>query len=179
MKPTAVRHDFASARVRLLLKELGITGPPVDAAKVLERLGARVHYHMHESVDYAFSFVDGKGRFHVSIDISNPGRMNWSATHELGHWVLKHFEQYDVDRLTNGGVVERLTEEERRILDREADIFAREFLMPKAWVRAAAGGSVGYDMVPKLAEKFMVSHEAMRIRLEELGLLPGEEPLPF
>jgi Zn-dependent peptidase ImmA (M78 family) len=157
----------------MLLKELGLTGPPVDSVKVLRKLGAYVGYHLNP--DYAFSFVKN-GRFLVSLDICNsPGRMNWSGAHELAHWVLKHFEIYEVDTLLE----DRLTEAERRILDREADIFARELLLPKAWVRAAVGSGVTFEMIDRLAEKFTVSWEAMMIRLDELELFPRGELVPF
>jgi Zn-dependent peptidase ImmA (M78 family) len=50
------------------------------------------------------------------------------------------------------------------VLEREANVFAAELLMPEAEVRAA-GGSVP-------AERFGVSGEAMRWRLFSFGLAP-------
>lgn len=54
-----------------------------------------------------------------------PGRLSWTLGHQLGHIVLDHFNTYDMANLAPW---------EEKILNREADIFARELLMPEDWV---------------------------------------------
>jgi hypothetical protein len=53
-----------------------------------------------------------------------PGRLTWTLCHELGHIVLDHFNKYDMANLVPW---------EEKILNREADIFVRELLMPENW----------------------------------------------
>lgn len=172
LRPTVVRERYAKAKARLLIKELGLTGPPVDVEAVAGKMVAVLRYHDIPELDYAVVFRY-RGQYFVSVNVSSPGRMRWSLAHELGHIVLGHYTTYIPDTLAE----ERLTEKERKILDREVDIFVREFLMPKAWVRRAAGGAVQFRDIDRLAEEFGVSWEAMMIRLDELGLFDKAEAL--
>lgn len=168
-KPIFARYQYAKAKARLLVKEFGLTAPPVDVEAILKARGAVVKYHMIEEIDYAVTFFY-KGRHYVSVNVCNPGRDRWSLAHELGHIELRHYETYNLDTLAE----DRLTENERRVLDREADVFARDLLMPAKWVRSVAGGPARFEMIDQLAEKFRVSWEAMMIRMDELGLFPKE-----
>lgn len=165
MKPLYTRHNYARAKARLLIKEFGLTALPVDVEAILKARGAVVKRHTIKEIDYAVTFFY-KSRFYVSVNVCNPGRDRWSLAHELGHIELGHYRTYDLDTLAE----DRLTEKERKTLDREADVFARDLLMPAAWVRSAVGGPARFEMIDQLAEKFGVSWEAMMIRMDELGL---------
>lgn len=79
----------------------------------------------------------------------------------MAHIVLKHFQIYDCNFLND---------EELIILDREANIFVREFLMPEKLVRMYAIPPVSVPALGSLKEKFDVSWEAMINRLDELGI---------
>lgn len=65
---------------------------------------------------------------------------------------------------------DRLTDRERYILDREADIFTEELLMPAEWI-------MKYTLKEtELRELFKVSKEAMSIRLNKLNYqLPASQ----
>lgn len=94
----------------------------------------------------------------------SPARRRFTLAHELGHWVCQHLEGRSVPvfcRATEVGV------EEGRLLEREANVFAAELLMPEDEVRAAAAGG-------EVAARFGVSGEAMAWRLYSFGL--GEKP---
>jgi Zn-dependent peptidase ImmA (M78 family) len=171
-KPLFVRHSYARARARLLIKEFGLTAPPVDIEAILKARGVVVKRHAIKEIDYAVTFFY-RGRYYVSVNVCNPGRDRWSLAHELGHIELGHYRTYDLDTLAE----DRLTEKERRILDREADVFARDLLMPAAWVRSAVGGPARFGMIDELADMFKVSWEAMMIRMDELGLFPKEDAI--
>lgn len=164
-KPTFVRRDYARAKARLLIKEFGLTAPPVGVEAILRARGVMVKRHTIKEIDYAVTFFY-KGRYYVSVNVCNPGRDRWSLAHELGHIELGHYRTYDLDTLAE----DRLTEKERRILDREADIFARDLLMPAAWVKSAVKGPARLETIDELADMFEVSWEAMMIRMDELGL---------
>lgn len=165
-----VRRNYVQAKARLLLSEFGFHSPPVDVEAILEKRGARVRYYMSDDGPPGITF-DIDGQLVVAIQLGVAGRMQWSMAHELGHIELGHI------RLNIDGLYEdRLTERERYILDREADLFARDLLMPAKWVRAAVSGAVNVNMINRLAKEFGVSSQAMSIRLAELGFLSREIP---
>jgi hypothetical protein len=126
-------------------------------------------------------------------------RRRFSAAHELGHFML-HFlpllQGAGAEALDPEGLTEALlrpTDEEadpsqgrfgsrsscllpdQERMEREADRFAAEILMPEGVVRAlgARYGSdfQGEDLVWRLSGEMLVSRAAMRWRLKDLGLL--------
>jgi Zn-dependent peptidase ImmA (M78 family) len=101
-------------------------------------------------------------KYIVSIDEEMiKGRKNWTIAHELGHIILKHFIEFDIDNLTD---------EENDILDREAEIFAREILMPREWVKSYCEHPLIISVLAKLKNLFDVSWQAITFRLDELNL---------
>lgn len=105
----------------------------------------------------------------------SPGRRRFTIAHEIGHLLLHvpASRQAYYDRPSDIREIEdeeagRVPELRRR--EREANLFARELLMPEALVseEARATGS----NLPALADRFEVSVPAMRLRLRLLKLLP-------
>ena len=95
-------------------------------------------------------------RIYVRADESEP-RRRFTIAHELGHWIcqcLEGTQQPVYCRAEEIGV-----DPEARALEREANIFAANLLMPEPAVRAAAGEN-----------RFGVSDEALHWRLYNLGL---------
>ncbi|OLN29951.1 hypothetical protein DSOL_3291 [Desulfosporosinus metallidurans] len=89
------------------------------------------------------------------------GRTNWTIAHELGHIILNHFIEFDIDNLND---------EEHDILDREAEIFARELLMPREWVKSNCEHPLTISILAKLKNLFDVSWQAITYRLDELNI---------
>jgi Zn-dependent peptidase ImmA (M78 family) len=92
-------------------------------------------------------------------------RQRFTLAHEVGHWVCQVLEGHtaplycrDVD----------VSEAADRQLEREANVFAAELLMPEPTVRAAFAGAV-----EACAATFGVSGEAMQWRLYNLKLVEG------
>ena len=95
-------------------------------------------------------------RIYVRADEPEP-RRRFTIAHELGHWIcqcLEGTQQPVYCRAEEIGV-----DPEARALEREANIFAANLLMPEPAVRAAAGEN-----------RFGVSDEALAWRLYNLGL---------
>lgn len=160
VKPVRVRAAFAKATARFFLHELGITQFPINARKIVQKL-ARLYYFSDDTEEGFTTYQPAEG-YKVYINICLPdGRINWTYTHELAHIVLKHFQTYDCNSLND---------QELSILDREANIFVREFLMPEKLVRMYAIPPVSVPAIGSLKEKFDVSWEAMINRLDELGI---------
>jgi hypothetical protein len=106
----------------------------------------------------------------------NAGRRRFTIAHEIGHFVLhvpKVREVFcdrpgDVREIDEGEPAAELPELAER--EREANLFARELLMPEALVEEQAHAT-GFNL-PALAKRFEVSVPAMRLRLRLLKLLP-------
>lgn len=106
----------------------------------------------------------------------NPGRRRFTIAHEIGHLILhvpvSHEVFYDrpadIRETDEDRPGEELPELRRR--EREANVFARELLMPEALVSEQAHAT-GFNL-PALANRFEVSVPAMRLRLRLLKLLP-------
>jgi IrrE N-terminal-like domain len=96
------------------------------------------------------------------------GRRRFTLAHEVGHWVC-HYEQ--------GRVEPRYCRSEEigvgvgRAREREANAFAADLLMPENLVRREA--STLRLNVHALARRFEVSLPAMKVRLQQLSLLPA------
>ncbi len=84
----------------------------------------------------AFTLMRG-GRFWIVYrdGVSSPERVRFSVFHEFGHILMRHFDLGDLSSLS---------EARFRLLEEEADVFARNFLCPPpvfSLVRAAPGDS--------------------------------------
>ncbi len=106
----------------------------------------------------------------------SPGRRRFTIAHEIGHLVLHvpatkevfYDRPTDIREIEDGSPGEELPELRKR--EREANVFARELLMPEPLVSEQAHAT-GFNL-PALANRFEVSVPAMRLRLRLLKLLP-------
>jgi hypothetical protein len=104
------------------------------------------------------------------------GRRRFTIAHEIGHLVLhvpkvqavfydRAGDIQEIDEAATAAELPALAERER-----EANLFARELLMPEKLVEEQAHAT-GFNL-PALAQRFEVSVPAMRLRLRLLKLLP-------
>jgi hypothetical protein len=115
---------------------------------------------------------------YVSSDKENNlGRQRFSAAHELGHAVL-HCER--MNRYIADVTVSEVDDNSSEPMEREANRFAAELLMPEEVCQARAKElQEEYRVCPRLvlayrlASELLVSREAMRYRLKSLGV--GDE----
>lgn len=106
----------------------------------------------------------------------SPGRRRFTIAHEIGHLLLHVPVSHKVFYDRPGDI--RETEEdspdgelpELRQREREANVFARELLMPEPLMNEQAHAT-GFNL-PALANRFEVSVPAIRLRLRLLKLLP-------
>ncbi len=154
--------DLTRAGVYDHLQSLGIT--PTDIGDVDEELAG-------------FLFVTPSVGL-VFVNASDPvPRQRFTAAHELGHFVLHRAEMGGrVSRADTPAAIE-LTDAQSDRLEREANWFAAELLMPVEVCRArAAAFRETYHACPRsplayhLAAEVLVSREAMRFRLQDLGV---------
>jgi Zn-dependent peptidase ImmA (M78 family) len=110
---------------------------------------------------------EGRGKVRIDESIPEAGRKRFVAAHELGHFELHYSktallfsctaEYFDLWRHTNPAA------------EREANVFAAEFLMPKPmFMPLCAGCKPKFDVITKLAATFKTSLTATSIRFIDL-----------
>jgi hypothetical protein len=101
-----------------------------------------------------------------------PARRRFTLAHEVGHWVCQCLEGKSAPVMCRA---EDVSEGTDRTLEREANVFAAELLMPEPAVRAGwephAALDPEADATVLLADRFGVSQVAMRWRLYGFGLI--------
>lgn len=122
-----------------------------------------------ERLDGVSGLLDPRRRWIVVNAADVPPRRRFTLAHELGHWVCQALEGHAATLYCR---VEEVGVGEGRALEREANVFAAELLMPEAAVRSAFAAS---GRVQAVAARFGVSEEAMGWRLYNFGLV-GEHP---
>jgi Zn-dependent peptidase ImmA (M78 family) len=92
-------------------------------------------------------------------------RQRFTIAHELGHYIYNH----DEDKF---GLNYRDGNRKRNSAERQADDFAAEILMPSPMVRKKLKEySDARPTISEVASLFGVSKDAMRVKLENMGLL--------
>ncbi|MBA4190605.1 MAG: hypothetical protein C0467_21680 [Planctomycetaceae bacterium] len=117
----------------------------------------------------------------VFVNASDPvPRQRFTAAHELGHFVLHREQMGGRVSIADTPAEIELTDEQSDRHEREANRFAVELLMPSnVCLARAAAFKKAYGVCPRgpfayqLAAELLVSREAMRYRLNELGV--GDE----
>jgi Zn-dependent peptidase ImmA (M78 family) len=128
-----------------------------------------------------FLYLTGPfGRVFVNADDPVP-RRRFTAGHEFGHFVLHRASMGGkVSFGDSPATVVEVEDDTAAAMERQANRFAAELLMPAAVCRARAAEFRGkYGVCPRtpfayhLAAELVVSPEAMRYRLRDLGV--GDE----
>lgn len=160
-----------------------LTGPPVDVDAIAEELcgllvtGAELAGHgdapvVPEGVALSGLLLAGERRlFYDAREAArSPGRRRFTIAHELGHWYMHHMDGGTEARYCRSDEV-GITVTSTRAREREANRFAGALLMPEPLVRAEAARL--RCNIALLARCFGVSEPAMRVRLNQLDLLPS------
>ncbi|MYD86657.1 MAG: ImmA/IrrE family metallo-endopeptidase [Acidobacteria bacterium] len=166
--PESAAADIASAeRNRLGLGD----GPLLRLRDTLESdVGVRVFViDLPSRVAGLFSYTEELGGC-IAVNARHPAeRQRWSMSHEYGHFLTNRF-QSEISLLVSP----------RRVpaAERFADAFARCLLMPAPGLQRrfnalsrAVDGKVTAAEVCRVAHQYVVSVEAMMLRLEELRVL--------
>ena len=154
---------------RELIRQYNTEAPPIDVVDICQREGIQIAYVDLTDVEQrAGKEISGAIRkdgtnyiiFVNGQDIAT--RTRFTIAHELGHYFL-HMKASPCEVITSFRM-------DQSFIETQANKFAAELLMPEDMVRAEHSKMV-IPVSDSLAKKFNVSKKAMRIRLENLGLL--------
>jgi Zn-dependent peptidase ImmA (M78 family) len=160
-----MRRPFDRVRrlAREVLWECGMDEPKkIDPFVVLARRGIRIIYGRLDGPTAQIFRHGDRAIIRVSDQIIQVGRLRFSIAHEIGHYLLGHQIPND---LTAGAAGPYTKQQER-----EADVFATEFLMPEELVRPyCESPSIDLAAVRAIAETFRCSIVAAAVRQVELS----------
>lgn len=190
MSPTTTPGKYEDRRAHTLraryLRTFGGVGVPVPVDAIAEELlGLRIEQSWE--IDCSGMLLPTERTIVLSAaeaprDEAPLRRFRFTIAHEIGHWVCHCLEGRAPDTEPTYCRPVDLTEAADRDLEREANIFAAELLMPEAEVRSVweAVGSSGAvtstleDAVREAAAAFDVSLSAMWYRLYSFALVPSK-----
>lgn len=144
--------------------------PPADVNLVAARLGIDLHrQEFVPEIDGLYLRIPGCPPV-IAVNssyVKPPGRQRFTAAHEIGHHLLTRGRTV-ADRVFFLDAVDT----RKSSLELACDRFAALFLMPEDLFRRDYAELAGNpeNRVAILAERFGVSHWAVRRRLRELGL---------
>jgi len=145
------RVGYCRELARTVVARHGVRQPPIDVEAIAAVAGARIVRATNLGALDARMRRDGAGWvIELNADRSLTAR-RFSVGHEVGHLSLAH------DGCGTNSVHER-----------QANVFAAELLMPLALLKAALRKE---HSLRSLAALFVVSPEALTIKLSEQGLL--------
>jgi hypothetical protein len=154
-----------------------------DAARYLEKAEIQPPDVWQDITPLAgLLFANANGGY-ILVNSDDPvPRRRFTAAHELGHFLL-HFRAAEVDPiagfLQEDETIAETDDEHQDLatMERQANLFAAELLMPEAICRQIAGkaaeqggNSVRY-LEHKLAGELLVSHEAAKWRVRALKMV--------
>ena len=171
-----VRRKHIRSLVEKLLAERHIRSAPVPVVDVAKALGAEVRFEAAEDDLSGFLYRDRKrNRAVIGVNADHhPNRQNFTAAHELGHFLLHDFDDIHVDRQFKVWLRSEASSQGTDVEEKEANLFAAEFLMPASFLAKDIEEIATFDLqdegvIQKLAENYGVSEQAMTFRLAYLG----------
>jgi Zn-dependent peptidase ImmA (M78 family) len=157
---------------------------PVDLAKVADALDVTVHFDTLEDKVSGVLIVRSDERHALINATHHSNRQRFSLAHELGHLVLHEskgdrlfvdttMRVYQRPGAATDAAYHQPESTTKPFEEREANRFASALLMPGELIEREAQSLDLSDEndIAHLARLFLVSDQAMSIRLQQLGLL--------
>jgi Zn-dependent peptidase ImmA (M78 family) len=169
--------DIAAARARAaeLVEQIGVKTPPVPVERIAKQLGVVVQYAPFDDELSGMAFLK-EGVAIIGINSNHhPNRQRYTLAHELAHiclhhWHLEagvHVDQSSVNSLRR----DLVSADGTNPLEREANAFAAELLMPRKLLAGALDErmlDLDDDRLLALAKRFKVSLMALQYRLQRM-----------
>jgi Zn-dependent peptidase ImmA (M78 family) len=173
-----VRRKLIRTLVQRLLDERRVRSAPVDVTSIATALGVEVQETPAEDDLSGFLYRD-RQRKSAIIGVNadhHPNRRNFTAAHELGHYLLHDFDDVHVDRDFKVWLRNDASSQGTDVEEKEANLFAAELLMPAHFLAHDVEeiGTIDLldeEVLQELAAKYGVSTQAMTFRLAYLGYI--------
>lgn len=163
-------------QARSFLSKHGVTKPSVPVEEIATAEGIQIIRSNAEATESGF-LLRSAGVAVIGLNSRNTRRrQRFTIAHELGHWLLHDGRPLIVDhtvRINKRDPVASAGTDDEEI---QANAFGAALLMPADLVRESVEREVALrmptrdDLTSRLAVKFDVSHEAISIRLINLGI---------
>lgn len=169
--PTYARYDYCAKRACEFLEEYNISSYPIDVEKIItdNKWGLTPYSLLMEqfncdrdTVIRCLRSMDGytqldKDNYSIAYndDPALGDRKRFTLMHEIGHIYLNHLVDFDITLLYRG----TLSQYENKVLENEANAFARNVLAPVSLVQQLA------DKAPEnISAKFGITYHAASTR---------------
>lgn len=166
--------ERARAQAAELIERFRIKAPPVPVERIAKQLGVIVRYSPFDDELSGMAFLKEGAEFIGVNSNHHPNRQRYTLAHELAHIYLHrpqleagvHVDQSSINSLRRDLVSAEGTDP----LEREANAFAAELLMPKKLLAGALDEMVDLDddRLLALAKRFKVSLMALQYRLQRI-----------
>lgn len=170
--PNYARYDYCNQKACEFLEEYNICSFPFDVEKIIHKskwglvtyselmaqfscgrdtvvrcLGSEDGYTQLDDTNYCIAYNDEK---------QLGDRKRFTLMHEIGHIYLGHLVDFEATRLYRGS----LTKQENRILENEANAFARNVLVPTTLLRQLKNKNA-----LNISKQFGITYAAAKTRL--------------
>lgn len=169
--PIYARYDYCAKRACEFLEEYNISSYPIDVEKIItDNHWGLTPYSLlmeqfncdRETVIRCLRSKDGytqldKDNYSIAYndDPALGDRKRFTLMHEIGHIYLNHLVDFDITLLYRGS----LSQDENKVLENEANAFARNVLAPVSLVQQLT------DKAPKnISAKFGITYHAANTR---------------
>jgi len=164
--------DRIESKVEEILQEFAVKRPPIAVDKIAKKLGILL-CPLPADDDISGAII--RKDHHVVIAVNPAHHMNrqrFTIAHELGHYFFHEGLEEHVDQ--NFRVAWRNTDSSKAVnwFEVEANRFAASLLIPTRFLQNDLNTLETLDSrtLVLLAKKYIVSPEAMKIRLSQLGI---------
>lgn len=162
-------YAYAEKQAQALLDKFGVRSVPVNPIQIAYDLKYAVNAAVFSDPNQSGRILVRSGNVRIDVNARDAvTRRRFTIAHEIGHAVL-HLDGVESGEISDSAAqfnrVATLNPREPR--EAEADRFAAVLLMPEALVREQFENVQDIDT---LAKMFVVSNEAMKIRLQQLHL---------
>lgn len=164
-------------RANEVLAAHGIDRAPVPVERIVQAEGASLQFEAFDG-DVSGMLLRHDDRTVIGVNAAHPTtRQRFTIAHELGHYFLHDSDrELFVDRSARIKWRDAKSSTATHTEEIEANRFAAALLMPRDLVEREAERLLPLadsddDLIGQLSEMFKVSTEAMRYRLENLGVL--------
>lgn len=181
----AIRKRFIREQVEGILRDAGISAPPVDPVVIARNLGLEVQSHAapNDGSDVSGCLIRKPGmRPIIGVNREqHENRQRFTVAHEIGHFLLHEGDEIHLSRAQTFRVNFRDSAAGAAIFtdEKEANFFAAELLMPAKMLahdidQCAVDLTADNDgTLDSLASRYKVSTQALTYRLINLGWIPG------